>query len=412
MTPALDAPRGAPPRVVIFSLAATSCLAISFYVGGVARMAAIAKLPAPATSTSTLLVRLSAVALVLAGLSVLGDRRTRLGVPYQLAVLALGVLVVGSEKLLWADVPLTAFKATATSTVVLLVAPRAWKLLSDRQIAIVLAPLVALCVASVATQVLQHRYLFPWYDRWGLVAAILAGVAAVGRELSPTVRMALGAVAAVSVVLSTSRQGVVALLLVAAAILVRSRGLAPKARALALGAVSFAAIYTAISAAPRVQALGALHSSNGRYALWSSAWSTLSRSPVFGLAGAKPTEDLTMALRYVALGWSDSVHDFVLDSWLRGGAPAAIAALVFAATVVWSAHSRGRTVGLTLIPFFLFGSQLLYFGDPSAAILIAIAYGVGLGSARPQPFPEVEPIASPPVTADSWSVPRHATGWT
>jgi O-antigen ligase/polysaccharide polymerase Wzy-like membrane protein len=412
MSPALEPTRGAPPRVVFFSLAATSCLALSFYAGGVARMAAIPKLPAPATPTSTLLVRLSAIAVVLAGLSVAGDRRTRLRVPYQLAVVALALIVVASEKLLWNGVPLSAFKAIATSTVVLLVAPRAWKLMNDRQIAIVLAPLGALCVVSAATQVLQHRYLFPWYDRWGLVAAILAGVAAVGRELSPSVRIGLGGVAAVSVVLSTSRQGVVALLLVAAALLVRSRGIAPKARALALGAVGSAAVYATISAAPRLQALGGIHASNGRYALWSSAWSVLSRSPVFGLAGSKPTEDFTMALRYVALGWSDSVHDFVLDSWLRGGAAAAIAAVVFAGSVVWSSDSRGRTIGLTLVPFFLFGSQLLYFGDPSAAILIAIAYGIGLGSASRAPLPAQQPEPALSPSADPWSVPRHATGWT
>jgi hypothetical protein len=311
-----------------------------------------------------------------------------MGVPYAGSVVLLMVLIVGTEKFSWGGVPWSVVSPTVTGTAILLTFPAALRLATDRQILVVVSPLVALCALSVLAYGLHHQYFFPWYNRWGLVAVLIAAAAVALTELPVWVRLTLGSVGVLSVMMSSSRQALLGILLLAAVWLLRAKGLGTKLRGLAGASIAIGLIYSSIRASQRIEAVGGIAGSNGRNELFHSAWSVLSRSPLYGLAGNKPNPDLVSSLTTVGMGWSTSVHNFILDSWLRGGLIAAAAAVVFVIAVTWPRKARGRLFGVILIPFFLLGSELLYFGDTAASLVIGLAYGIGMSGYRSGSIPE------------------------
>ncbi len=305
-----------------------------------------------------------------------------MGVPYVGSIVLLAALIVGAEKFSWSGVPWSVISPTVTGTVILLTLPAAWRLASDKQILVAVSPLVGLCALSVFAYILHGEYFFPWYNRWGLIAVLIAAAAIALTELPVWVRLALGGVGVLSVMMSSSRQALLAILLLAAVWLLRTRGLGSKLRGFAGASIAVGLIYSSIRASQRIEAAGGITGSNGRNELFHSAWSVLSSSPLYGLAGDKPSADLVSSLTTVGMGWSTSVHNFVLDSWLRGGLIAAVASVVFLVAVTWPHRARGRLLGIVLIPFFLLGSELLYFGDTAASLIIGLAYGIGMSGRR------------------------------
>lgn len=364
--------------VVALIFASTASLAVAFYLGGTARIASHLNQPEVATHATTLAVRISALCAVSVGIWALAQRGTFARAPYAGSVVLLAVLIFGAEEFLWSGVPWSVVSPTATGTVVLLTFPAAWRMATDRQILLAMSPLVGLCALSVATYVLRHEYFFPWYNRWGLIAVLIAAAAVALNELPAWVRLALASVSVLSVMMSTSRQALLGILVLAAVWLLRAKGLGSKLRGFAGAAIAIGVTYGSIAASQRVEGAGGITGSNGRSELLHSAWSVLSHSPLYGLAGDKPNSDWTSALTSVGLGWSTSAHNFVVDAWLRGGLLAATAAIVFVIAVIWPRRARGRQFGVVLLPFFMLGSELLYFEDSTAALIIALAYGIGM----------------------------------
>jgi O-antigen ligase len=368
--------------VVVVSFISVLSLAIYFYLGAQARMALDPLLPAPATSETTLLLRFSGVCAGAAGLWSITKCGWRIRPAYAISIALLSSFVIGTELLLWSAAPVSTALPTVTATAILLLFPTAWCTIADRQIIAVLSPLVTLCGLSVCTYVLSGQYLFPWYNRWGLIAAVLIATAVALRDISTRARIAIVLVGGLSVTLSSSRQALAAVFLLAAVWLLQTNSLGVKVRRLAVAAIAISLIYSVVGASERVEVAGGIGNSNGRDALFESGWSAVSRSPIYGLADDKPNSELGASLKSVGLGWSTSVHDFVLDSWLRGGLLAALSAIALIAAVVWPRYRRGRLLGSVLLPFFLLGSELLYFGDTVAALLIAAAYGIGMSGAE------------------------------
>lgn len=360
------------------AFASSASLAVYLYLGGRERIATHVNLPAEATAGSTLALRVGAIFAVCAGIWGLtsGGRFARTS--YIGSIVLIAVLIVGTDKFLWAGVPLSVVSPTFTGSLVLLTFPAAWRLASDRQILVAISPLVGLCALSIVTYVTKHQYLFPWYNRWGLVAVLVVAAGVALTTLSAWERVTLGSVGLLSVMMSSSRQGLLALLLLAGVALLRIRGLRSRLRGFAYALIGVGLVYSAVTASQRVEAVGGVTGSDGRNRLLHSAWSVLSHSPVFGLAGDKPNSNLTASLTSLGLGWSTSVHNFVLDVWLRGGLLSAVAAIVFMLAVIWPKHQRGRLTGIVLLPFFMLGSELLYVSDTAASLLIALAYGIGV----------------------------------
>lgn len=374
--------RRASYAVMALVLASMASLAASFYLGGTARIASHVNLPAETTHGATVSLRLSAIFAVSAGILAMTQGGTFTRVPYAGSIVLLAALIIGTDKFLWHGVPWSVVSPTMTGTAVLLTFPAAWRLATDRQIVLAMSPLIGLCGLSVATYELQHNYFFSWYNRWGLVAVLIAAAAIVLTELPAWVRLALASVSVLSVMMSSSRQALLGMLLLAAVWLLRSKGVGSKLRGFAGAAIAIGVTYGAISASQRIEGVGGITASDGRGELLHSAWAVLSRSPLYGLAGDKPSQNLTSSLTSVGLGWSTSVHNFVLDAWLRGGLAAAVTATVLMIAITWPRRARGRQIGVGLLPFFMLGSELLYFGDTGASLVIALAYGIGMSGHR------------------------------
>ena len=362
--------------------ASTACLAASFYLGGSARITSHINLPAEATHASTLALRVSALLAIGAGVWATAQRGMSMRVPYVGSVILLALLIIGTEKFSWSGVPWSVISPTVTGTAVLLAYPAVWRLGTDRQILTAMSPLVGLCALSVATYVLKHEYFFPWYNRWGLIAVLIVAAAVALAELPIWVRMSMASIGVLSVMMSSSRQALMGILLLAAVWLLRMKGLGSRLRGFVGAIIAIGLVYSSISASQRVEAVGGIAGSNGRNELLHSAWSILSRSPLYGLAGDKPNSDFVSSLTSVGLGWSTSVHNFIFDSWLRAGLLAAVGATVFMIAVSWPRRRRGRLLGVVLLPFFMLGSELLYFGDTAASLIIALAYGIGMSGHR------------------------------
>jgi hypothetical protein len=362
--------------------ASTASLAVALYLGGTARIASHLNQPALGTHSASQAVRISALCAVSGGIWALAQRGTFARAPYVGSIVLLVVLIFGAEEFLWSGVPSSVVNPTLAGTVVLLTFPAAWRMATDRQILLAMSPLVGLCALSVATYVLRHEYFFSWYNRWGLIAVLIAAAAVTLNELPTWVRLALASVSVLSVMMSTSRQALFGILLLAMVWLLRAKGLSSKLRGFAGAAIVIGLTYGSIAASQRVEGVGGISGDNGRSQLFHSVWSVLSRSPLYGLAGDKPNADWTSALTSVGLGWSTSAHNFVLDAWLRGGLLAATAAIVLLIVVIWPRRERGRQFGVVLLPFFMLGSELLYFEDTSAALIIALAYGIGMSGHR------------------------------
>jgi hypothetical protein len=368
--------------VIALAFASTASLAAALYLGATARIASHLNQPALGTPATSQADRISALCAVSVGIWTLAQRGAFARAPYVGSIVLLAVLVFGAEEFLWSGVPSSVVNPTLTGTAVLLTFPAAWRMATDRQILLAMSPLVGLCALSVATYALRHEYFFPWYNRWGLIAVVIAAAAVALNELPTWVRLALASVSVLSVMMSTSRQGLLGILLLATVWLFRAKGLGSKLRGLAGAAMVGVLTYGAIAASQRLEGVGGITASNGRGELFHSAWSVLSRSPLYGLAGDKPNVDWTAALTSVGLGWSTSAHNFVLDAWLRGGLLAAATAIVLVIAVIWPRRERGRQFGVVLLPFFMLGSELLYFEDTSAALIIALAYGIGTSGHR------------------------------
>jgi hypothetical protein len=377
--------------VMALVFASTASLAVALYLGGTARIASHLNHAVPSTHATTQAIRISALCAVCVGIWALAQRGTFWRAPYVGSILLLAVLVFGAEEFLWSGVPSSVVTPTLTGTAVLLTFPAAWRMATDRQILLAMSPLIGLCGLSIATYVLRHEYFFPWYNRWGLIAVLIAAAAVALNELPTWVRLALASVSVLSVMMSTSRQALLGILLLAAVRLWRAKGLGSKLRGFAGAVIVVGLIYGSIAASQRVIGRGGITSSAGRNELYHSAWSVLSQSPLFGLAGNKPSSDWTSSLTSVGLGWSTSVHNFILDLWLRGGLLAAAAAIVFVIAVIWPRSARGRQLGIVLLPFFMLGSELLYVEDTSAALIIALAYGIGMSGQGVGPTSEVRP---------------------
>jgi O-antigen ligase len=377
--------------VMALVFASMASQAVALYLGGTARIASHLNQPALGTHATSQAVRISALCAVGVGIWALAQRGTFARAPYVGSIVLLVVLIFGAEEFLWSGVPSSVVNPTLTGTAVLLTFPAAWRMATDRQILLAMSPLVGLCALSVATYVLRHEYFFPWYSRWGLIAVLIAAAAVALNELPTWVRLALASVSVLSVMMSTSRQALLGILLLAAVWLLRAKGLGSKLRGFAGAVIAVGLTYGSIAASQRVEGAGGITSTNGRSGLYHSAWSVLSQSPLFGLAGDKPSSDLTSSLTSVGLGWSTSVHNFILDVWLRGGLLAVPAAVVFVIVVVWPRRPRGRLLGIVLLPFLMLGSSLLYFEDTSAALIIALAYGIGMSGQGVGPTSEMRP---------------------
>lgn len=364
------------------AFASMASLAVASYLGGTARIASHINEPALGTHATSQAVRISALCAVSVGIWALAQRGTFASAAYMGSILLLLVLIFGAEEFLWSGVPSSVVDPTLTGTAVLLTFPAAWRMATDRQILLAMSPLVGLCALSVATYILRHEYFFPWYNRWGLIAVLIAAAAVALNELPRWVRLALASVSVLSVMMSTSRQALLGILLLAAVWLLRAKGLGSKLRGFAGAAIVIGLTYGSIAASQRLEGAEGITGSHGRGDLFHSAWAVLSRSPIYGLAGDKPNSDWTSALTSVGLGWSTSAHNFVVDAWLRGGLLAAMTAIVFVIAVIWPRRARGRQLGVVLLPFFMLGSELLYFEDTTAALIIALAYGIGLSGHR------------------------------
>jgi O-Antigen ligase. len=279
---------------------------------------------------------------------------------------------------LWRGDPWAVAAPMLAVIAVLLLFPTAWAHATDRQIVIALSPLIVLCALSVVTYLLNQEYLFPWYNLWGLIAVAVTAAAACLTSLPQKLRIGLVALGVLSVMLSTSRQALLAIFLLASVWLFQADELGTRVRRLAAGIIVIGLLYSAIGASARVEEAGGASNSDGRYALFASGWSVISRSPISGLGESTSNSDLKAALKTVGLGRDDSVHNFVLDSWLRGGVLAAVIAVMFILSVIWPRRRRGRFTGLFLLPFFLLGDQLLYFDNGIAALIVAMMYGIGL----------------------------------
>ena len=365
--------------------ASVAFLAVSLYLGAEARIASNVNLPPDATPGSVATLRLSAIIGAAAGIYAIDRLGLRLRLPYLGSVLLLCVALGASEVFLWHESSLSSVSPILSGTVILMTFPVVFRDLSDRHIAFVFSPLMLLCAASVALTVLGDSYLFPWYNRWGLVAVLAAALAVALTGLPDAWRLAALAVAVASVTMSSSRQALLGIMLMAFAWVMQLGGFGPRLRGLLVAAIGGGAVYYAIGASARVEALGGVAGTNGRSELFESAQSAIISSPLAGLAGERGPGAFAESLTAVGLGWSASVHNFILDSWLRGGLVTAIGAVVFLVAVVWPPSRRGRLLGVTLLPFFMLGSELLYFEDMTAALLLALVYGVGMtaGSVLP-----------------------------
>lgn len=358
--------------------ASIACLAASQYLEANARIASHVNLPPDAAHGATAALHISAVIALVVGLWAIDRRGVRLRLVYAGSVSFVCTALVASEVLLWRDTSFSSLSPTLTGTLVLLTFPVALRDLTDRQILFVFSPLIALCAASLLLYVIESQYAFAWYNRWGLVAVLLGAAAAALTDLPHRWRFALLFVSVLSVTMSGSRQAFLGMLLLTMVWLFQMQGLGARIRGLLTTAIGVGVIFSAISGSERVEALGGIAGTNGRSELFRSAWSAIMSSPLAGLAGDRVSPNLTEALAAVGLGWATSAHNFVLDAWLRGGIVTAIGAVLFLYAVVWPPSVRGRLLGVSLVPFFMLGSELLYFGDTSAALLIALAYGTGL----------------------------------
>jgi O-antigen ligase len=373
-----------PARQLVHLLTLGSSVAIagSMALAGRGRIRSGVNLPGAHTYGSQLFGRLAIALAVAAGLAgMLFLRRARLPRFYAGAALGLLLIILTNYRFSGQHIGGHAYTAVVIGTAVLLCAPLGWAGLLDREIATAVAPLTILAAVSCVTYVLQGQYYFDWYDQWGLVAVIIGCCAVALTELSLPTRLTMGAVSVASVALSTSRQALLGLMLVLAVTLWRSKGLTSTVSRVWGALIAGGIAYAAVAASSRVSQVGGVAGNNGRYALWSSGWSVIKQSPWRGIAGAHVDPDLTTALTTVGLGWSASVHNFVLDMWLRGGVLAAVLAALLILSVTFGRTRRGRIFGLGVVPFFLFGAQLLYVDQASLAILVAVPVGIGLTGA-------------------------------
>ena len=186
--------------------ASMACLAVSLYLGADARIESNVNLPPDATPGSIAALRLSAIVAVVAGIYAIDRRGFRLRLPYIGSVLLLGTVLVASGVLLWHESSLSGVSPILSGTVILMTFPVALRDLSDRHIALAFSPLLLLCAASTVLTVFGDSYLFPWYNRWGLVAVLAGALALALTGLPNGWRLAAFAVAIASVTMSSSRQ--------------------------------------------------------------------------------------------------------------------------------------------------------------------------------------------------------------
>ncbi len=340
----------------------TLAFAASLYVAADARLLSGTDAPAPATPTRTLLLRMAAALAVLAGLISHGRQSRRINRTAKLGVLGLAVVIV-LILVGWAQIPpWGAVQNAIVGALVVLVSASAWSQVSGRAFWVCFSPLLGLVALSIVTFAQDGNYLFPWYNTWGLVAVIAIGALVVHR-LGRSVTALLVVLLLAAVVLSTSRQALVGLALIGLVLIIHAPRLGSRLRFIAVLAGAGSIAYYVLSTNERLTDLGSVTADNGRSALFASAMDFISEHPFLGVSGSL-SSGYDTGLAAVGLGWSTSVHNLVLDAWVRAGIVAALMAVLLLVGVCLTRSADGRRalspIGVGALPFMLLGSQLLY----------------------------------------------------
>lgn len=366
-------------RSVVGQFGVTALLAAAFIVGSNARIASGIVAPAPSTHLQTILEQTAMVLAIVVGLTRRRVSQLQMVRPALVATtVALCTIICWNVAFGFSHVDRTTLTHVAEGGLLFVAVVRGFAYMTPRQIGFVLAPLFAITAVSVGLWFINHnRYLFPWYNTWGLIAALLVG-AICGLQTRITKRWSLAAaICIVAVLQSTSRQAMLAVVLIVVLLILRSANPGQRFKRLSIF-LSLAFVgYVVISSTKRFAELGGVTSSNGRGSLLSSAWKAIQTSPWTGISADKfGGGSFQQILLTIGNGWSNSSHNFFLDSWLRAGVAAFGLAVILGWMVIRSERKSAGWAfsysGIAALPFLMFGSQLLFYDNKEAAIALGL----------------------------------------
>lgn len=362
----------------LLTLAASTGLALTFFLGYRLRVASGVDAPAPG-SAATKALEYGVFVLILAA-SALTATRNRVPRAWLLSVAGIGGSCVAMMYLSpAASEPRTAVRYIVCSAVVAL-SPRVWMTLRPSALNLTLVPLEVLLLMSVPTYIISSEYLFPWYNTWGLVAALMLAHCLMTSGSRHSVRHAVLVGACLfGIALSTSRQGVLALALIALVAILSSRTFSQwVSRTAAVGVVALSVAYM-LTTSDRLSSIGGLSSNNGRGDLFTAARAFIEQYPILGIGAVNVRTTYHDVLLLVGQGWSDSAHNIFLDSWIRGGILGAASCALLLITLLRVPSgllSPYAYAAVVTLPFFFLGSQLLFIEGTAAGFVVGLSFGL------------------------------------
>ncbi len=362
---------------------AVALLAVSFALGAFARIASGVDAPGPSTLLRKEVLWASTLLALTAGIIARPIDRPTTSFAYKAISGALGGVLVVNELLGSFSISWQRFIPVVVGVMLLVIFPAAISALTEKERLVCLSPLIGLSFVSTLTVIAGGSYLFPWYNTWALTAVMVGAVALTSAVLPNWLRLQIIGFSAVAIVLSTSRQGMLGVALIALVFLARADNVGSRFRRVGVIGGLAAIVLQGIGSSERVSELGGFAADNNRLALVHSGAHVIASSPWTGLSGIREFGTFDEALRQIGLGWATSTHNFVIDGWVRGGFAGGLLSIAFVAIACWPGRfrHRGRILGVAMLPFFLLGDQLLFYEGSAAALVVALIVGVAVSPA-------------------------------